>query len=149
MNRRLIIKMLGALLLIEAAAMVPALAVALIFHEGDAEAFVYSILINLAAGSAMSFIPKKAPNSHLRLKEGFIITALGWILLGLFGAVPFMLSGTLPCFQDAFFETVSGLTTTGASVFTPQRTASFSGGLQRTGSAVWVFLSLRWPCCRS
>ena len=118
MNRRLIIKMLGALLLIEAAAMVPALAVALIFHEGDAEAFVYSILINLAAGSAMSFIPKKAPNSHLRLKEGFIITALGWILLGLFGAVPFMLSGTLPCFQDAFFETVSGLTTTGASVFT-------------------------------
>ena len=118
MNRSLIIKMLGALLLIEAAAMFPALAVALIYGEGDAAALLYSILINAAAGSAMSFLPRKDPESHLRLKEGFIITALGWILLGVFGAVPFMLSGILPRFEEAFFETVSGLTTTGASVFT-------------------------------
>ena len=118
MNRKLIIRMLGALLLIEAAAMAPSLVVALVYREGDAAAVLYSMIINLLAGSAMFFIPKQDPNSHLRLKEGFIITALGWILLGLFGSVPFILSGTLPRFEDAFFETVSGLTTTGASVFT-------------------------------
>ncbi len=118
MNRRLIIRMLGALLLIEAIAMVPALVVAFFFGEQDALPILYSIGINVLAGSGMSFLPKKDLNSHLRLKEGFIITALGWILLGLFGAVPFMLSGTLPRFEEAFFETVSGLTTTGASVFT-------------------------------
>ena len=118
MNRSLIIRMLGALLLIEAAAMVPSLVIAFIYAEGDAAALAWSIGINLAVGLGLSFIPPKDPNSHLRLKEGFIITALGWIFLGLFGAVPFMLSHTLSRFEDAFFETVSGLTTTGASVFT-------------------------------
>ena len=120
MNRKLIIRMLGALLLIEAAAMAPSLVVSLIYGEGDAAAILYSIIINLLAGSGMCFIPKKDQNSHLRLKEGFIITALGWILLGIFGSVPFILSETLPRFEDAFFETVSGLTTTGASVFTQE-----------------------------
>ncbi len=120
MNRKLIIRMLGALLLIEAAAMAPSLIVSLVYGEGDAAAILYSIIINLLAGSGMFFIPKKDQNSHLRLKEGFIITALGWILLGIFGSVPFILSETLPRFEDAFFETVSGLTTTGASVFTQE-----------------------------
>jgi len=120
MNRRLIIRMLGALLLIEAAAMIPALIVAFVYGEGDAPAFLYSIGINILAGAGMSILPGKDSNSHLRLKEGFIITALGWILLGVFGAVPFMLSEILPRFEEAFFETVSGLTTTGASVFTQE-----------------------------
>ena len=118
MNRKLIITMLGALLLIEAAAMFPSLVIAVIYGEGDATSLFYSILITVAAGALMSLLPKKDRDSHLRLKEGFIITALGWILLGVFGSVPFMLSGTLPRFEEAFFETVSGLTTTGASVFT-------------------------------
>lgn len=120
MNRKLIVKMLGALLLIEAAAMVPSLIVAFIYGDGDAPALLYSILINMVFGSVLSYFPKTDQNTHLRLKEGFIITALGWILLGLFGSIPFMLSDTLPRFEDAFFETVSGLTTTGASVFTQE-----------------------------
>ena len=118
MNRKLIIIMLGALLLIEAAAMVPALLVSFIYKDGDTMPLVYSIAINLIIGSAMALLPKKDPNSHLRLKEGFIITALGWIFLGLFGCLPFLLSGSFTRFEDAFFETVSGLTTTGASVLT-------------------------------
>ena len=118
MNRRLIIRMLGALLLIEAAAMVPALAAGLLYRDGDAVPILFSILITAAVGTGMFIIPGKDKDSHLRLKEGFIITALGWIMLGLFGSLPFMFSGLLPRFEDAFFETVSGLTTTGASVFT-------------------------------
>ena len=95
MNRRLIIRMLGALLLIEAAAMVPALLIALWFRSGDASALGYSILINIVAGSALSFLPGRDRDSHLRLKEGFIITALGWIFLGLSARFPL-------CFPESF-----------------------------------------------
>ena len=129
MNRRLIIRMLGALLLIEAAAMVPALLVALYYQDGDFSSIAFSILINIAAGSALSFFPRKLRDSHLRLKEGFIITALGWIFLGLFGAAPFMLSGIIPRFEEAFFETVSGLTTTGASIVTSEMFERFPRGV--------------------
>ena len=137
MNRRLIIRMLGALLLIEAVAMVPALIVSLVYPNNasydlgyhDTSALCCSILINVVAGLALSFIPGKDKESHLRLKEGFIITALGWIFLGLFGAVPFMLSGIIPRFEEAFFETVSGLTTTGASIVTSDKFDVFPHGL--------------------
>ena len=129
MNRRLIIRMLGALLLIEAAAMVPSLVIALIYGDGDTAALGYGILINIAAGCALSFLPGRDRDSHLRLKEGYIITALGWIFLGLFGAVPFMISGIIPRFEDAFFETVSGLTTTGASIVTAEMFNRFPRGL--------------------
>jgi hypothetical protein len=81
MNRSLIIRMLGALLLIEAAAMVPSFVIALVYGEGDAPALAWSVLIILAVGLALFFIPKKDPNTHLRLKEGFIITALVALLI--------------------------------------------------------------------
>ena len=129
MNRRLIVRMLGALLLIEAAAMIPALLISLYYRDGDFSAIGYSILINITSGSILSFLPKKDRDSHLRLKEGFIITALGWIFLGLFGAVPFMLSGIIPRFEEAFFETVSGLTTTGASIVTSEMFDRFPRGV--------------------
>ena len=129
MNRRLIIRMLGALLLIEAAAMIPALLISLYYGDGDFSALGYSILINTASGSLLSFLPKKDRDSHLRLKEGFIITALGWIFLGLFGAIPFMISGIIPRFEEAFFETVSGLTTTGASIVTSEMFDRFPRGV--------------------
>ena len=129
MNRRLIIRMLGALLLIEAVAMAPSLIISFIYHDGDSMAIAYGILINIAAGCALTFLPGRDRDSHLRLKEGFIITALGWIFLGLFGALPFMISGIIPRFEDAFFETVSGLTTTGASIVTPEMFERFPRGL--------------------
>ena len=118
MNRKLIVRMLGALLLIESAAMIPALIISFIFQDGDSKALCYSILLIASLGSILCFLPKAAPNSHLRLKEGYIITALGWILLGVCGSLPFLFSGVFTRFEDAFFETVSGLTTTGASVTT-------------------------------
>ena len=118
MNRKLIVRMLGALLLIEAAAMVPALIISFLFHDGDSAALGFSILIIAPLGLLMCYLPRSSPDSHLRLKEGYIITALGWLLLGVFGSLPFLFSGVFKRFSDAFFETVSGLTTTGASVTT-------------------------------
>lgn len=118
MNRRLIIRVLGAILLVEAAAMLPALLVSLIYNDGDASVMGLSILIVSFIGTLMLMLPPPSPGSHLRLKEGFIITALGWIAMSLCGALPFFISGLYPRFEDAFFESVSGFTTTGASVLT-------------------------------
>ena len=129
MNRRLIIRVLGAILLVEAAAMIPALLVSLVYNDGDTAVLGLSILIVSFIGTLMMMLPPPLPGSHLRLKEGFIITAVGWIFLGVFGAVPFMLSGIIPRFEEAFFETVSGLTTTGASIVTSDKFDVFPRGL--------------------
>lgn len=118
MNRRLIIRVLGAILLVEAAAMIPALLVSLVYNDGDTAVLGLSILIVSFIGTLMMMLPPPLSGSHLRLKEGFIITALGWILMSLCGALPFFISGIYPRFEDAFFEAVSGFTTTGASVLT-------------------------------
>lgn len=117
MNRKLIVRVLGAILAIEALAMIPAFLVSLYYHDGDTAAIGWSFLLTIAAGSAMYLIPKADRNSYLRLKEGFIIVAVGWILMSCFGAIPYMLSGMFTRFENAFFEAVSGFTTTGASVF--------------------------------
>ena len=117
MNRKLIIRVLGAILAIEALAMIPAFLVSLYYHDGDTAAIGWSFLLTISVGAAMYLIPKTDRNSYLRLKEGFIIVAVGWILMSCFGAIPYMLSGMFTRFENAFFEAVSGFTTTGASVF--------------------------------
>lgn len=117
MNRKLIIRVLGAILAIEALAMIPAFLVSLYYRDGDTSALGWSIVVTLVIGCAMYLIPRTDRNTYLRLKEGFIIVAIGWILMSCFGALPFMLSGMFVRFEDAFFEAVSGFTTTGASVF--------------------------------
>ena len=118
MNRKLIIRILGAILCIEAAAMIPSLVISFIHRDGDTAALALSLAACAFLGCPMLCFVKTDKNVHLRLKEGFIITALGWILLSLFGALPFLFSGVLPRFEDAFFEAVSGFTITGASVVT-------------------------------
>ena len=118
MNRKLIIRVLGALLSIEAVAMIPAFLISLFHQDGDSLALIIGAVFTVIVGTCLYYIPKTERNSYLRLKEGFIIVAVGWILLSLCGAIPYMLSGFLPRFEDAFFESVSGFTTTGASVTT-------------------------------
>ena len=117
MNRKLIIRVLGAILGIEALAMIPSFLVSLYYKDGDTAALGWSILLTLVCGGSMFLIPKTEKNSYLRLKEGFLIVAFGWILMSIFGTIPYMLSGMFTRFEDAFFESVSGFTTTGASVF--------------------------------
>ncbi len=118
MNRKLIVRVLGALLCIEAAAMIPAVILSLVYQDGDFRAMTVSMLLTLIPGLSMWLIPRLERNAHLRLKEGFIIVALGWLILSFCGSLPYMFSRTLPHPVDAFFEAVSGFTTTGASVVT-------------------------------
>ncbi|MBO8138457.1 MAG: TrkH family potassium uptake protein [Desulfotomaculum sp.] len=114
MNSKLVLKTLGLLLCCEAGAMFPSLAISYAEAGSDFRAFLYSILITGVIGFFLVFI--KPQSFKVSQREGFIVAALGWLLLAVFGALPFAISGVLPHPADAFFETMSGFTTTGASV---------------------------------
>ncbi|MBQ2929439.1 MAG: TrkH family potassium uptake protein [Clostridia bacterium] len=117
MNLKLLFRLLGAILLVEAAAMLPALAIALGYGEGDALAFLWTILLLTAIGGPLRLFIK-TEHTNLRAREGFLVVSLSWVLLSVFGALPFVFSGVIPHFVDALFEAVSGFTTTGASIMT-------------------------------
>lgn len=116
MNIRLILKVLGILLLCEAGLMLPSIIVAMIYHGTDVLAFGYSMIITFVAGALLGTIKTKTRTMYAR--DGFAIVALGWIVMSVFGALPFMFSNAIPSFVDSFFETSSGFTTTGASILT-------------------------------
>lgn len=114
MNYRMIKYILGWILIFEALfLLVPALT-ALVYGESVIISILISVLCCLAAGGLL--IIRKPASTELYSKEGFVIVSLSWIVLSIFGALPFVLSGTIPRFIDALFETVSGFTTTGASI---------------------------------
>ena len=117
MNNRLLLRLLGSILLIEAAAMVPALLLALLYGDGDTPAFLLAIGLLLLGGLPLRFL-SHPEEKNLRAREGFLSVALSWVLLSAFGALPFVFSGVIPNYVDAFFEAVSGFTTTGASIMT-------------------------------
>ena len=109
MNIKLVLKLVGRVLLIEAAALTLPLAVALMYRESPAP-FLLSIAIVALCGFGLSALRAKR---QFFTREGFIAVGLIWIITGLVGALPFLFSGYIPHFVDAFFETVSGFTTTG------------------------------------
>jgi len=114
MNYRIIAYTLGWVLNIEAACMLFPMLCALIYKESCVLHFLISILLCLLVGILLVF--KQPKNKNMYSKEGFITVALSWIVMSIFGAMPFYISRYIPSFVDAFFETVSGFTTTGASI---------------------------------
>ena len=117
MNYKMIRYTLGFILAFEAAFMIVPLLTALICKEFfEFWMFLISAIICLAIGRLL--IWKKPKNTTLYAKEGFIICSLCWIIISIFGAVPFVLTGAIPNVVDAIFETVSGFTTTGSSILT-------------------------------
>lgn len=116
MNIKLTLKTIGQVLLVESALMLIPLAVALLCGGGDAMAILISLVITAAAGELLSLLRPRSDN--LRAREGFAVVALGWILVSFFGCLPFRLHGCIPKLVDAYFETVSGFTTTGATLLT-------------------------------
>ena len=116
MNYRMILHTLGWVLNFEAVCMLLPLLCAVCYQEPCALIFAACIAICLFVGVILTrHAPKK---KSFYAKEGFVIVALSWILMSVFGCLPFLLSGAIPRFADAFFETVSGFTTTGASILT-------------------------------
>ena len=114
MNWALIAKVLGKLVLLEAALLAPSLGISLGCRENDLMAFGYTILITAAIGLPLALIRPRSQD--VRGREGLFIVSAAWVALSLLGALPFVLSGYIPFYIDAVFETVSGFTTTGASI---------------------------------
>lgn len=114
-NFRLVSKVIGNLLLVESATLLLMLLVTLIYKETDGRYFVYSSLIALCFALILVFFGKKAP-AKAGKREGSMIVTFAWVLFSLIGALPFWISGAIPSYTDAFFETMSGFTTTGSSV---------------------------------
>lgn len=117
MNYKMIIYILGSVLKIEAACMLIPLICALCYSEFS-EVYVLTGCILLCAlfGALLTF--RQPAKKTMYAREGFVSVALSWIFMSIFGALPFVVSGYIPNFADAFFETVSGFTTTGASILT-------------------------------
>ena len=117
MNYKLVFRLLGRLLLMEAALMLPSMGVSLIFRQGDTLAFLEAIAITATVGVMLTFL-LKPDRDDLTARDGMAVAGLSWVILSFFGALPFVLSGAIPHVVDAFFEAVSGFTTTGSTILT-------------------------------
>ena len=113
MNRRMVVFLLGRILFAEAILMLPSVLVGIIYREAITWCFLPAIGVLLLLGL---FGLKKPKNTTIYAREGFFVVAASWVLMSLFGAVPFWLSGGFNTFWDCLFEIVSGFTTTGASI---------------------------------
>lgn len=117
MNFRVILRTIGSVLNIEAACMVLPMICALCYHDTQSlSEYLLCAVLCLIPGLILARIKPK--HKTMYAKDGFVTVALTWIVISIFGAFPFFISGYIPNFADAFFETVSGFTTTGASILT-------------------------------
>ena len=117
MNRRMVLYVLCFIMRVEAVLLVPPLIIALVQHE-EMAAFGFLVAIAALLGASLLTLLKKPRKKVFYAREGFIIVALAWFVVSVFGALPFWASGAIPNFIDSLFETVSGFTTTGASILT-------------------------------
>lgn len=140
----MIIYILGWILIFDGLFMVVPLVTGLIYSESSVISYAVSILICAVLGAVM--VIKKPKSKTIYKREGFIIVSLSWIVLSLFGCLPFFISGEIPSFVDALFETVSGFTTTGATILSDVEHLSHAALIWRSfihwigGMGVLVFL---------
>lgn len=119
MNFRLIVKTIAILLLIIAGFMLLPALLSVYFNEFDSfRAFLYTIIPSVLLSVFILFIYRNLGDASLSTRDGFLFVTMSWITASLVGALPFYISGCIPHFTDAFFETISGFSTTGASILT-------------------------------
>lgn len=116
-NFRLIARAFSLLLILEGLFMLVSAGVSFLYHEHAATAFCYSALISIVTG-VLVFTPFRNEEKIYGNKEGYIIVTGIWIIFSIFGTLPFLISGSITSFGDAFFESMSGFTTTGATILT-------------------------------
>ena len=118
MNDSIMQKVVGIMLLLFSMTLLIPLAVSLLYTDGNHYTFIYSLIVILIIGLLL-YLPNMSAKNDIKTKEGFLIVVLFWIILSLVGSLPFMLDKQLSLsFIDAFFESVSGWTTTGATIIT-------------------------------
>ncbi len=144
MNTSIIRYIAGWVLKFEAAFLCLPTLVAIIYREKDWISYLITAVLCLILGTLLTL--KKPTNRSLYPKEGFVIVALCWIIMSLFGALPYVLTGDIPSYVDALFETVSGFTTTGASILNDVEALSHANLFWRSfahwigGMGVFVFI---------
>ena len=114
-NFRIVYKIIGSLLFIEAIFMGWCLAIAFIHHEDDTLAFLLSMLLTFGSGFLFLFLGRNAENALSR-RDAYVVVTATWTIFSVFGMFPFLIHGSISNLCDAFFETMSGFTTTGASI---------------------------------
>ena len=114
-NLKLIYKIIGSLLFIEAVMLLLCLGVSVFYREDDIFAFVCSVVVSAGIGFVLRCMGRNCDNTLSR-RDAYLVVTLTWVVFSLVGTMPFIIGGYLPSFTDAFFETMSGFTTTGATV---------------------------------
>ena len=144
MNIKMLIYILGKVLLIEGVLMLLPIGCGWIYGESETVYYLVCALAYVTLGYLLSF--KKPRNMTIFIKDGCVATALSWVVLSIGGCIPFILTGEIPSFTDAMFETASGFSTTGASILTNVEAMSHCSLLWRSlthwigGMGVLVFL---------
>ena len=144
MNYRMISYILGWILIFEGLFLTVPIITGAVFGESALISYLIALGICLLIGALL--VLKKPKNKQLFAREGCVIVALSWIVLSLFGSLPFIISGEIPSFIDALFETVSGFTTTGASILSDVEKLSHASLMWRSfthwigGMGVLVFI---------
>ncbi len=116
MNYKLILNILGFLVFITGIFMMLGIPFSIYFGDDDIPALLIAGIGTSITGFSFWFTTRKTNRLELGKREGYLIVTLGWIMMSLFGALPFIIHGSIPSYTDAFFETMSGFTTTGASI---------------------------------
>lgn len=116
MNFKIILNVVGFLLLLTGGLMLPGIIFSLYYGDDDVFAILISVFITSLSGLIVWFFTKDADKHQLGKREGYLIVTLGWIVMSAFGSIPFIIHGSITSFTDAFFETMSGFTTTGATI---------------------------------
>lgn len=149
MNYSIILYILGCVLKFESAFLLLPAIVGFIYREDAAWAYIATAALCLLIGALLS--RKKPASSNLFIKEGFVTVASSWVIISIFGAIPFVLTGDIPNYVNALFETISGFTTTGSSILTDVEVLSKTGLFWRSfthwvgGMGVLVFIMAILP----
>lgn len=115
MNSKIIFRALGFLLLVEGAAMFLTSLISVLYNEHDFAAFLISSGINIVVGLTLVYFSRDARHDIGR-REGYVIVTSVWVVFSIFGSLPYVISGAIPNFTNAFFETISGFSTTGSTI---------------------------------
>ena len=116
LNFKAIFSILGLLLILNGGFMLLCLPVSLYYRDGQWWSLLIAGLFTFSIGAAVYFVTKGKTNGGLSKRDGYLVVTMGWLCMSFFGTLPYVISGEIPNFSDAFFETLSGYTTTGASI---------------------------------
>ncbi|PCJ28087.1 MAG: potassium transporter [Flavobacteriales bacterium] len=115
-NIKVVTNVVGSLIIISGALMSLSIPISLYYNSGDLNALILSSTITLLIGLGLKLSTRHHKNDEIKKREGYLIVALGWTSMTIVGTLPYILSGAIPDYTNAYFETISGLTTTGSSI---------------------------------